>query len=98
MIVSAAVRYSYKDEAGLTIEQTMPVHRHKDCFIILTQLDIEDFTIETEGFFTEKGKFLDRWEAADHAYECGQLVETAEEPRIEVLFSEDLWQKGDFYD
>ena len=91
MIVSAAVRYSYKDEAGLTIEQIMPVHRHKDCDTILRQFDIEDYTIETEGFFTEKGKFLDRWEAADHAYECGQLVETAEEPRIDRLMSEDLW-------
>lgn len=91
MIVSAAVKYSYKDEIGLTIEQEMPVHRHKDCDIILRQLDIEDYTIEAEGFFTEKGEFLDRWDAADHAYECGQLVETAEEPRIDRLMSEDLW-------
>lgn len=91
MIVSAAVKYSYKDEEGLTIEQTMPVHRHGDCFTILKQLDIKDFIIETEGFFTDKGEFLDRREAADHVYECGQLVETAEEPRIDVLFSEDLW-------
>jgi len=91
MIVSAAVKYSYKDEIGLTIEQIMPVHRHGDCFIILKKLDIKDFIIETEGFFTEKGEFLDRREAADHAYECGQLVETAEEPRVVILFSEDLW-------
>lgn len=47
--------------------------------------------ISVEGFLTDKGDFLDRWEAADHAYECGQLVETAEEPRIDRLISEDLW-------
>lgn len=91
MIVSAAVRYSYKDEIGLTIEQIMPVHRHKDCDIILKQLDIKDYAIETEGFFTERGEFLDRRTAADYAYECGQLVETAEESRIDRLMSEDLW-------
>ena len=91
MIVSAAVSYSYKDEIGFTVEQIMPVHRHKDCYIILRQLDIEDYSIDEEGFLTDKGEFLDRQEAADHAYECGQLVETAEEPRIDKLMSEDLW-------
>ena len=46
---------------------------------------------DMEGFLTDQGEFLHRVDAADHAYECGQLQETAEEPRIEVLFSEDLW-------
>ena len=50
-----------------------------------------DYFIGEEGFLTDKGEFLDRWEAADHAYECGQLIETAEEPRIDRLMSEDLW-------
>jgi hypothetical protein len=46
--------------------------------------------IGDEGFFTDKGEFLDRRSAADHAYECGQLIEDAETERIEVLMSEDL--------
>ena len=72
---------------------TLPVHRHKDVKIILSQLrpDIYDYSHSIEGFLTDKGEFLDRREAADHAYECGQLVETAEEPRIDRLMSEDLW-------
>ena len=90
MIVSAAVKiYSFMLDKQLTL----PVHRHKDVKIILSQLrpDIYDYPHSIEGFLTDKGEFLDRWEAADQAYECGQLIETAEEPRIEVLFSEDLW-------
>jgi len=96
MIVSAAVRYSYKDEIGLTIEQIMPVHRHKDCDIILKQLDIEDYTIEEEGFLTEKGEFLGRFDALCEAVECGQLSELSDEQfemivASDKLMSEDLW-------
>jgi len=90
MIVSAAVKiYSFMLDKQLTL----PVHRHKDVKIILSQLrpDIYDYPHSIEGFLTDKGEFLDRRSAADHAYACGQLIEDAETERIEVLMSEDLW-------
>ena len=82
--------YPNDDTGG---EVILPLHRHGDGGKILKELGFEtnDFKILEQGFLTEKGEFLDRRAAADHAYECGQLIETAEEPRIEILFSEDLW-------
>ena len=89
MIASAAVKIVLDDYAGT--EVIIPVHRHKDGKIIGERLLGYKPYISEEGFFTDKDEFLDRREAADHAYECGQLVETAEEPRIDRLMSEDLW-------
>jgi hypothetical protein len=40
----------------------------------------------TQGFVTDEGKFLDRMEAATHAFMCGQLKVTKGR-----LYSEDLW-------
>ena len=90
MIVRAAVQvHLYTDGRDLIL----PVHRHCDAMRILDMMGYTEsmYRRDMEGFITEDGRFLDRCEAADYAYECGQLVETAEEPRIEVLFSEDLW-------
>jgi hypothetical protein len=42
----------------------------------------------TEGFVDNKGNFLARREAADHAYECGQIKDGKFE-----LFSYDLGWK-----
>ena len=93
MIVSAAVKIILDDYAGT--EFCIPVHRHKDIIVIGKQMLGYKPFVDEEGFLTDKGEFLDRQEAADHAYECGQLIETAEEPRIDKLMSEDLWQKGE---
>ena len=89
MIVSAAVKLILDDYAGT--EVCIPVHRHKDGKVIGEKLLGYKPFVDVEGFLTDKGEFLDRREAADHAYECGQLVETAEELRIDRLMSEDLW-------
>jgi len=89
MIVSAAVKIILDDYMGT--EVCIPVHRHKDGKVIGEKLLGYKPFISTEGFLTDKDEFLDRAAAADHAYECGQLVETAEEPRIDRLMSEDLW-------
>ena len=89
MIVSAAVKLILDDYAGT--EVCIPVHRHKDGKVIGEKLLGYKPFFGEEGFRTDKGGFLDRREAADHAYECGQLVETAEEPHIDRLISEDLW-------
>ena len=89
MIVSAAVKVILDDYCGS--EVCIPIHRHKDITPICQSLLGYKPFLDAEGFLTDKGEFLDRWEAADHAYECGQLIETAEEPRIDRLMSEDLW-------
>jgi len=91
MIVRAAVQLHIYD-TGRDI--LLPVHRHCDARVIMAQFGYyreSDYRRDMEGFLTDKDVFLDRVQAAEHAYECGQLVESAEEPRIEVLFSEDLW-------
>lgn len=90
MIVRAAVQvHLYTDGRDLII----PCHRHCDATQILEMFGYTEsmYRRDMEGFLADQGEFLHRVDAADHAYECGQLIETAEEPRIEVLFSEDLW-------
>ena len=93
MIVRAAIKYLLYPGDDTGGEVIIPLHRHCDGEKILKTLGFEigDFKILEQGFLTDKDEFLDRAAAADHAYECGQLIETTEEPRIEVLFSEDLW-------
>lgn len=89
MIVSAAVKFILDDYCGT--EVCIPVHRHKDGVLICKKLLGYKPAGCEEGFLTDTDEFLDRVAAADHAYECGQLIETAEEPRIDRLMSEDLW-------
>ena len=43
----------------------------------------------TQGFVDETGKFYTRQEAARHAFDCGQLPDDTECPKI--ILSEDLW-------
>ena len=42
-----------------------------------------------QGFVDNKHKFLDRHEAAKHAFKCGQLPGDKECP--DIIMSEDLW-------
>lgn len=91
MIIRAAVQlHIYATDTDILL----PVHRHCDFRDILAQFGYtreSDYRRDMEGFITDDGRFLDRVQAADHAYACGQLIKGSEEPRIEVLFSEDLW-------
>lgn len=59
--------------------------RHSD--VILSQ-PYEFFlrSNSMQGFIDECGKFYNRREAAEHAYQCGQIKE-----KIDCLISEDLW-------
>lgn len=89
MIASAAVKIRVcKDHKVYSF--IFPCHRHADVYYILERFGLPYKVLE-EGFLTDEDKFLDRYDAATHAYECAQLVETMEEPRITCLFSEDLW-------
>ena len=89
MIVSAAVKLALDDYCGT--EVCIPVHRHKDAVLIGEKLLGYKPIVVEEGFFTDKGEFLDRKTAADYAYKCGQLIDDAESEHIDILMSEDLW-------
>ena len=93
MIVRAAIKYLLCPRDDASKEIVLPLHRHGDGGKILKDLgfSVGDFKIIEQGFITDTGEFLSRRAAAEHAYECGQLTETAEEPRIDCLMSEDLW-------
>lgn len=67
--------------------------RHADIFDQLKRLGFhpkEGYQEIAQGFITNRGEFLTRSEALDHAKECGQVPD---KPNIydDRLFSEDLW-------
>jgi len=57
--------------------------RHGDIF---PQMPLGFLRCGEQGFITDKGKFVNRSQAAQIAYECGQITK----PKAE-LFSEDLY-------
>lgn len=63
--------------------------RHHHCYATLKMLQIckvNNVGNTIEGFITSFGRFVDRVEAAEIAYNCGQIDE-----KINVLFSENLF-------
>lgn len=96
MIVSAAVKFILNDYCRTEI--CIPVHRHKDGMLICERLlgykpSKENYI---EGFLTDDDEFLNRSDALDHAYYCGQLNHLGDEDKESilisgVLMSEDLW-------
>lgn len=102
MIVSACVRF-YTNEYNkipwddrTKIPSTMfdiPCHRHADAFYIISQFldagEIDKPRTE-QGFLTQDGTFLNRYDAMDEAIKCDQLPPSAKEACAE-LYSEDLW-------
>ena len=54
--------------------------------ILVHELSVAD---SVNGFIDDKGNFLNRREAAKHAFECGQLPNDKTCP--EAIMSEDLW-------
>ena len=75
MITSAAIKYNNlvcvgKNHAEIIFNLILETHLEKS---------------HVEGFITDAGKFLTRREAADHAFESGQIKERKRE-----LFSYDL--------
>lgn len=95
MIVSAAVKFY---SILLDKEIIIPLHRHKDFSSILYDLEHYpyDYKDEIEGFLTEEGEFLGRFDALCEAVECGQLSDLSDEQfemivASDKLMSEDLW-------
>ncbi len=67
--------------------------RHSNVFFTASVLS-DDGSIrlpekETQGFITNKNRFVDRLEAADIAFKAGQIVQPTKHPL--GLFSEDLY-------
>lgn len=102
MIVSACVRFHTKEynktpwANSTKVPSTMfdiPCHRHADAFYIISQFldagEIDKPKTE-QGFLTQDGTFLNRYDAMDEAIKCGQLPPEAKEQCAE-LYSEDLW-------
>lgn len=92
MIVSAAIRLS---PMGPIISVPKP-KRHSDIFALLQAMDIRLVRGSyIQGFLTDEGKFLDRYEAMNHVLEVHQPIRYANGDTIckksDVLFSEDLW-------
>ena len=59
-------------------------YRHPDImYRFFKEVSTEPYS---DGFYTSKGRFVDRKEAARIAYDCGQTSEFKE-----LLFSEDLY-------
>ena len=73
--------------------------RHSDIFKQLQHLGFKPnvgYKVVEQGFITDKGEFLNRADAFEHAFKCRQLTyaaitrETSKDGTRE-LFSEDLW-------
>ena len=98
MIVRAAIKYQLYPHDDTGGEVILPLHRHGDGGIILKALGFEpgDFKIIEQGFLTEEGEFLGRFDALCEAVECGQLSDLSDEQfemiiASDKLMSEDLW-------
>ena len=94
MILCAAIRVTVPRRTG-TEDIVMAGHRHMDVHYLLSTLKIEIIGDLVEGFIDHEGNFLDRYDAFEHAVNCGQISRTTldhKEAHFEVqLFSEDLY-------
>ena len=102
MIASACVRFYTKEYNKIPWDDStkvpskryeIPCHRHCDAFYIISQFlnGAElDKTATEQGFLTEGGEFLNRYDAMIDAVNSGQLPPSAKEKCAE-LYSEDLW-------
>lgn len=83
MIVSAALRL----EMGVIVSLPKPARHHTILHAFGRYLTREE---HVQGFLTAQGHFMNRKDAYQWAYVCGQLGEGLPVPDKE-LFSEDLW-------
>lgn len=94
MIICAALKVEKCDDFEETV---VPCFRHGNGYEILHNLckNNKYKGHVTEGFMTNKGEFLDRIDAYDHAWKCGQLSVVGRAYKVEhqenELYSEDLY-------
>jgi len=94
MIICAAIRVRFVRDNTL-VDAVIPGLRHSDCWELMAALRVPKEREEVEGFIDNKGAFLDRYKAYEHALACGQISDTTrtakEEKGERGLFSEDLY-------
>lgn len=95
MIICAALKVEACEDFEEIVE---PCFRHGNGYEILQKLShgAKYKGHVTEGFITNKGDFLDRGDALQHAMDCGQLSATTRELKRREgetyeLYSEDLY-------
>lgn len=80
-------------DAAILIDGVIYTGRRHCIIINSTQergLPFGYFRKGVQGFVDDKGNFLDRAQAGQHALDCGQLKKLRYE-YLKELFSEDLW-------
>lgn len=94
MIICAAIQITF-NRSGKPVEAVVPGYRHGNCWELMATLGVPADREEVEGFLNHKGEFLDRYDAFDHALQCGQLSDTTRTTKAEKgerqLYSEDLY-------
>ena len=102
-IVASAIKFQPKDSEYPII---VTERRHCNCFEVMwnSKIDYDKKTCE-QGFMTNRGRFVDRYEAAEIAWRVRQVLEESdvyqkmyddywdngELTKAYQLFSEDLW-------
>lgn len=96
MIIASAIHYDdgkhhVHQPKNISIGFVVVGRRHHNCFMTVAILceHAREKMIKfpnTQGFITKDNVFLNRQEAAEYAYKCGQTKENTQ-----TLFSEDLW-------
>lgn len=89
-ITHAAIIFRNVTFSGMVVPQmVLTGHRHPECWEAAFKFHmVFDRNETTQGFWTDQGRFLDRYEAKKLAQENGQLLHWTE---YAELFSEDLW-------
>ena len=102
-LIAAAIKFYPKDSE---YPQIVCGKRHCDCFEWMFNHRIEyDKNTHEQGFITDGNRFVDRYEAAEIAWDARQILEesdiyqkmyddywdNAELTKAYQLFSEDLW-------
>lgn len=88
MIVAAAIRYR-ENGCNVVVMVERP-GRHGDCINFMHYH--RAFPYEDQGFITNRGRFVDRVEAAEIVAASGQ---GSKREGINGLFSEDMWNDWD---
>lgn len=73
------------------IHTAQPPRRHHHVIAEMAKRGYGPECMHNQGFVTDKGRFVDRWEARRIATLAGQIGETKKTNPQNELFSEDLW-------
>lgn len=95
MIICAAIKVPF-ERGGRPVETVIHGLRHANCWELMADMGIQANRTEVvEGFIDSQNRFLDRYDAFNHALICGQLPATVRACKAErgerQLYSEDLY-------